>query len=56
VGWQTQDVGKLGSKVIDFLNEKLKSQEVTEIKPLGFFPLGAARFKHNLLQVSESKF
>jgi proteasome assembly chaperone (PAC2) family protein len=56
VGWQTKDVWKLGSKVIDFLNEKLKSQEVAEIKPLGFFPLGAARFKHDLLQVPESKF
>jgi hypothetical protein len=56
VGWQTQDVGKLGSKVIDFLNEKRKSQEVPEIKPLGFFPLGAARFKHDLFQVPESKF
>jgi hypothetical protein len=33
VGWQTRDIGKLGSKVIDFLNEKLGGQEVAEIKP-----------------------
>ena len=26
VGWQTRDIGKLGPKVIDFLNEKLGGQ------------------------------
>lgn len=56
VGWQTRDVGKLGSKVIDFLNEKLGGQEIAEIKPLGFFPLGGARFKDDLVQVPESIF
>jgi proteasome assembly chaperone (PAC2) family protein len=56
VGWQTRDVGKLGSKVIDFLNEKLGGQEIAEIKPLGFFPFGGVRFKDDLVQVAESKF
>ncbi len=56
VGWQTRDVGKLGSKVIDFLNEKLGGREVAEIKPLGFFPFGGIRFKDDLVQVPESKF
>jgi len=56
VGWQTQDVGKLGSKTIQFLNEKLAGQKIAEIKPSGFFPLGGAAFKDNLIQVSESKF
>ena len=56
VGWQTRDVGKLGSKVIDFLNEKLGGQEIAEIKPLGFFQFGGVRFKDDLVQVPESKF
>jgi len=56
VGWQTHDVGKLSSKVIHFLNEKLGGQRIAEIKPSGFFPLGGAVFKDNLIQVPESKF
>ena len=56
VGWQTQDIGKLGPKVIDFLNEKLGAKEIAEIKPLGFFPFGGVRFKDDLVQVPESKF
>ena len=56
VGWQTRDVGKLGPKVIDFLNEKLGGREIAEIKPLGFFPFGGTRFKDDLVQVPESKF
>lgn len=56
VGWQTQDVGKLGSKVIDFLKERLIGREIGEIKPLGFFSFGGVRFKEDLVQVPESKF
>ena len=56
VGWQTRDIGKLGSKVIDFLNERLGGQEIAEIKPLGFFPFGGVRFKDDLVQIPESKF
>jgi len=56
VGWQTRDVGKLGPKVIDFLNERLGGREIAEIKPLGFFPFGGIRFKDDLVQVPESKF
>jgi proteasome assembly chaperone (PAC2) family protein len=56
VAWQTQDVGKLGSKVINFLKEKLAGREIAEIKPLGFFSFGGVRFKEDLVQVPESKF
>ena len=56
VGWQTQDIGKLGSEVVHFLIEKLGGQEIAEIKPLGFFPFGGVRFKDDLVQVPESKF
>jgi proteasome assembly chaperone (PAC2) family protein len=56
VSWQTRGIGKLGPKVIDFLNEKLGGREIAEIKPLGFFPFGGVRFKDDLVQVPESKF
>ena len=56
VSWQTQDVGKLGSRVIHFLIEKLGGEEIAEIKPLGFFPFGGVRFKNDLVQAPESKF
>ena len=56
IGWQTRDIGKIGSRVTSFLNEKLGGVEVGEIKPLGFFPMGGAVFKHDLLRVPESKF
>jgi len=56
VGWQTQDIGRIGSKVIDFLNEKLGGGEIAEIKPLGFFPLDGTAFEDDVIQVPESKF
>jgi len=56
VGWQTRDVGKLACKVIDFLIEKMGGREIAEIKPLGFFSFGGARFKEDLVQVPKSKF
>jgi proteasome assembly chaperone (PAC2) family protein len=56
VGWQTRDVGKVSSRVINLLNEKLGGQEIGEIKPSGFFPLGGAAFKNDLIQFPQSKF
>lgn len=56
VCWQTHDVGKLSSKVIQSLNEKLGGQKIAEIKPAGFFPLGGITFKDNLIQIPESEF
>jgi proteasome assembly chaperone (PAC2) family protein len=56
VSWRTRDIGKVGSRVIDFLNETLGSEEIAEMKPSGFFAFGGARFKHDLVQVQESKF
>jgi proteasome assembly chaperone (PAC2) family protein len=56
VSWQTQDSGKLGSKVTNFLNEKLGGQEIAEIKPLGFFAFGGIRFKDDLVQAPECQF
>jgi proteasome assembly chaperone (PAC2) family protein len=56
IGWQTQDIGKLGSRVIDFLIERLGGQEIAGIRPLGFFQFTGVRFKDDLVQVPESKF
>jgi proteasome assembly chaperone (PAC2) family protein len=56
IGWQTPELGNLGAKVIHFLIEKLEGKEIAEMKPLGFFSFGGARFKNDLVQVPESKF
>ncbi len=56
VSWHTQDAGKLGPRVTDFLIEKLNGQLIGEIDPLGFFSFGGVRFKENLVQVQESQF
>ncbi len=56
VGWKTQDVGKLGTNIIDFLNEKLGGQEICRIKPIDFFTLGGVRIKNDLAIIPEVKF
>lgn len=56
VGWQTQDVGRLGSGVINFLNKKLGGEEVGRIKPVDFFSLGGVRIENDVARVPESKF
>lgn len=56
VGWQNHDAGRLGSRVIHFLSEKLGCQRIAEIKPPGFFPLAGAVFKDDLIQAPESVF
>lgn len=56
IGWQTQDIGKIASGVLDFLMETFEAQEVAEIEPLKFFSFGGVRFKEDLVQFQESKF
>lgn len=55
VGW-AEDSGKLGSKVIDYLNKKLGAQEFAEIQPVDFFPLGGVSITDNVAHLPESKF
>ena len=55
VGW-TEDSGKLGSKVIDYLNKKLGAQEFAEIEPVDFFPLGGVSIIDDVAYFPESKF
>ncbi|HIE17380.1 MAG TPA: PAC2 family protein [Dehalococcoidia bacterium] len=55
VAWN-QDVGKVGTKVADYLNRKLGCQEFAEIEPLGFFPLSGVSVEDDIAQFPESKF
>jgi proteasome assembly chaperone (PAC2) family protein len=55
VGW-SRDAGKLGIKVIDFLNEELGSEEFCQIKPTGFFSLGGVEVENDVVQFPESTF
>ncbi|MGQ9645918.1 MAG: PAC2 family protein [Thermodesulfobacteriota bacterium] len=56
VGWQTQDVGKLASTVIHFLNQKMGGRRIAELNPLGFYSFGGVRFKRDLIQIPTSDF
>lgn len=55
VGW-AEDAGKLGSKVVDYLNRKLGGQELAEIEPVDFFSLGGVLVENDIAQLPESKF
>jgi proteasome assembly chaperone (PAC2) family protein len=51
-----EDAGKLGPKVINYLNNKLQGQFFCEIEPESFFSLGGVLVEHNVAQFPESKF
>ena len=55
VAWG-EDAGKLGPKVIDYLNKKLGGEEFGEIEPADFFPLGGVSIEDDVAQFPESKF
>ena len=55
IGW-SEDAGRLGPGVIDFLKEKLGAEKFCEIEPFDFFPLGGVAIKHDLIQFPESEF
>ena len=55
VGW-SEDVANLGTKVIDYLNKKLNTEELGEIEPMDFFPLGGVAVENDIAQFPESKF
>jgi proteasome assembly chaperone (PAC2) family protein len=55
VGWQ-EDAGKLGSKVIEYLNRHIKAKIFCEIEPVDFFPLGGVAIEDNIAQFPVSKF
>ena len=55
VGW-TQDAGRLGTGVVDYLIHKLGAEEFAVIEPVDFFPLGGVLVEGNLAEFPESTF
>ena len=55
VGW-SEDAANLGTRVIDYLNRKLGTEEFGEIEPMDFFPLGGVSVEDDIVQFPESKF
>jgi len=51
-----QDVGRLGSKVADYLARQLEGRELGEISPDGFFSLSGVTVEDDIAQFPESKF
>ncbi len=55
VAWSL-DAGKLGVKVINYVNKKLGGKSFCEIEPVEFFPLGGVIVQDDLVQFPENKF
>jgi len=55
VGW-SEDAANLGTNVVDYLNKKLSTEELGEIEPMDFFPLGGVSVENDIAQFPESKF
>ena len=55
VGW-SQDAGKLGSRVIDYLNKKLGGEPFAEIVLENFFPLGGVAVDDDVAHFPQSTF
>lgn len=55
IGW-SEDAGRLGPGVVDFLNEKLGAEKFCDIEPPDFFPMGGVAIKDDYIQFPESGF
>jgi len=55
VAWN-QDTGRIGPRVVDYLNTKLESREFAEIDPEDFFSFGGVSVEDDIAQFPESKF
>jgi len=55
VGWQ-EDAGKLGPKVIDYLNRHIKAKVFCEVEPVDFFPLDRVAIDNDIAQFPISRF
>lgn len=55
VGW-ADDAAGLGAGVVDYLIEQLGGEEIGEIEPEEFFPLGGVAVESDVAQFPESKF
>jgi proteasome assembly chaperone (PAC2) family protein len=52
----SEDAGNLGRDITDYLNLRLEAQELAEIAPEDFFPMGGVAIKDDIAQFPESKF
>ena len=55
VAW-SEDAGKLGPKVVDYLNKKLQGQVFAEIDPVEYFSLDGVSVEDNVAQFPDSTF
>ena len=55
LGWD-EDAGKLGPRVIEFLNKKIKGKFFSEIELGGFFSFRGVTIENDIAQFPESKF
>jgi len=55
VAW-SEDAGKLGPKVVDYLNKKLQGQVFAEIDPAEYFSLDGVSVEDNVAQFPDSTF
>ena len=56
VGWQTQDAGKIGIGVTNFLKEQLGAEEIGEVEPRDFFTWSEVSFRGDVVHVPEHRF
>ncbi len=54
VGWN-EDAANLGANVVDYLNKKLGTEDIGEVEPMDFFPLGGVSVEDDIAQFPESK-
>ena len=52
----SEDAGKLGSKIFDYINSRLEAQPFGEIEPTDFFPLGGISIEDDVARFPESRF
>jgi len=55
VGW-SEDAGRLGPGVVDYLNQKLGAKEFAEVELEDFFPLGGVSVQDDVARFPEIKF
>jgi len=55
VAWD-EDAGKLGPKVIEYVNRKLDGKSFCEVEPTGFFSLEGVAIENDIAQFPEGKF
>ena len=55
VAWD-EDAGKLGPKVIEYINRKLNAKSFCEVEPTGFFSLEGVAIENDIAQFPEGKF